>query len=205
MSFQKQIWRLNLFGIVRQSERNRIVETIEGHKLPLTLNKIADLLYYDGPFLSLFEDNEEKTYYLYRWCDVDENCNRWLIFRVNQKQIKDYINGNLSMRKIIMKTESYFLCDINNDIEYESVYFITSSQLPESYIPGIKSLFDPELSGISDEDLFILKKRFLSDNVETIKQKKSNVLLFRPTIKKHIPCNDFTHNQSFNKEVRNVA
>jgi hypothetical protein len=178
----------------------RMMEIIKGDKLPLSLEKIADLLYFDGPFASLFEDKEEKVYYIYWWCDVDQKCNRWLIFKVNHKQIKDYIDGTISMREIVLKTKSFFLCDINNDVEYENVCFIPYSQLPESYIPGKKSFFDSELAGITEEDLSILNKRFMSDSPET----KSNILNFRRPIKNTIPNNAF-YNQSFNKEIRNAA
>lgn len=179
-----------------------MMEIINGHKLSLNLEKIADLLYFDGPFVSLFEDNEKKTYYLYRWCDADKNCNRWLIFKANHKQIKNYIDGNLSMREIVMGTESFFLCDINNDIEYEHVYFITCSQLPASYIPGMKSFFDLELSGISEDDLSILKERFMSEN---IKKKKNNVIPFKPIKKQGNYEMPYVVENFNNKEISNVA
>lgn len=178
------------------------METIKGHKLPLTLDKIADLLYFDGPFVSLFEDKKEKLYYIYWWCDVCQKCNRWLIFTINHRQIKDYIDGNLSMREIVLETESFFLCDINNDVEYENVYFITHSHLPASYVPGKKSFFDIELSGISEDDLSILQERFMSEN---IKQKKNNVVPFKP-IKKQGNYEKPSGVENFNnKEISNVA
>jgi len=182
-----------------------MMEIIEGHKLSLTLSKIADLLYFDGPLVSLFEDNEKKTYYLYCWCDADENCNRWLVLRITERQIENYIKGELSLHEIITMAESYFLYDINNDIEYENIYSIKLSQLPASYIPDEDSFFNSELDGISDEDLSILNKRFMSDSSEITKQKgqiESKVIQFK-SIKKPIPSN--VVNQSFKKESRNAA
>jgi len=182
-----------------------MMEIIKGHKLSLTLNKIADLLYFEGPLVSLFEDNKEKAYYLYCWCEADKNCNRWLVLGITKEQIQNYIKGKVSLYKIITTAESYFLCDINNDIEYENIYFIELSQLPASYIPDKDSFFDSELDGISEEDLSVLNKRFMSDSAEIAKQTKSNVFsLYRKSIKNTIPDN-VSYNQSFNKEIRNAA
>ncbi|GEM_PF-3624130 len=171
-------------------------------RLPMKLGKIADLVYFDGPFVSLFEDNERKTYYLYCWCNVNEKFNRWLVFKVSEKQIESHINGDISLRDMVVGAGSCFLCDINNAIEHENVYLTVPSELPKSYIPKINSFFDPELVG-SEEDLFILGK-FMSDNGKTIKRINNNIIPF-PPIKKQITRNVFTNNQSFKKESRNAA
>ncbi len=171
-------------------------------RLPMKLGKIADLVYFDGPFVSLFEDNERKTYYLYCWCDIDINkkFNRWLIFKVRKEQIESHINGDTSLRNMVIRAESCFLCDINNDVEYENIYLTAPSELPKSYIPKMKSFFDPELVG-SEEDLSILNKRFMSDSSELTKQ-KGQIIQFE-SIKKPILSN--VVNQSFKKEIRNAA
>ena len=45
------------------------------------LRRSRDLIYFDGPLLSVYEHtNGEK--YLYFWCDADEKVNRWMILRI---------------------------------------------------------------------------------------------------------------------------
>jgi len=59
--------------------------TIKGDKLetfPLDLRAVADLIYCDGPLVSLFESHWEGYYY-----------NRWLVFRISDIQITSYLLG----------------------------------------------------------------------------------------------------------------
>ncbi|EDN65617.1 hypothetical protein BGP_0795 [Beggiatoa sp. PS] len=70
------------------------MQEITGYLLehfPLNLRDIVDLIYFDGPLLTLFE-NEYGDSYLYYWCDVDEQCNRWLVFRVTKKNTEILYN-----------------------------------------------------------------------------------------------------------------
>jgi hypothetical protein len=184
-------------GKVRETE----MEMIIGHKLPSKLNKIADLLYYDGPLVSVFED-DEATYHLCCWCDADEKYNRWLLFENTGEEIGSYVKGKLSLHEIMMRADSFFLCDMNTDIEYENIYFVKQEQLPESYIPSHDSFFDSDLDGISEQDLFILNKRFVSDSTETMKQ-TSNIVPFASIKTSDLAIPSHTTNSE--TEVRNVA
>jgi hypothetical protein len=149
-----------------------MMETIRGSQLskfPLEpLNIVADLLYYDGPFLSLLELEHDsgESYYFYYWCNLDERYNRWLIFRVTQKQVTDYLTGKTSLRAIISHPidHYYFLGDMDNDSEWQQLYLVMSADLPLSYWPKENSWFDRELSGVSEEDWQILEQRFLTDS-----------------------------------------
>ncbi|TAG74491.1 MAG: hypothetical protein EAZ23_06010 [Oscillatoriales cyanobacterium] len=75
-------------GVVSKIDDNgHLSEQLIGFKLdkfPLSLRSIVHLEYFDGPLLSLFE-NEYGDSYLYSWCDVDNLYNRWLVFRVAQR------------------------------------------------------------------------------------------------------------------------
>ena len=44
------------------------------------LVKICDLLYYEGPWISLFKSNDD--YYIVKWCDVNEKYNTWIVFKI---------------------------------------------------------------------------------------------------------------------------
>ncbi len=69
------------------------MEKIEGLKLdkfPIKLNFLIDLFYFEGALLSLFKNDNDDNY-LYYWFDVDENYNRWLIFRLSKSDLKSYI------------------------------------------------------------------------------------------------------------------
>ena len=58
------------------------------------LYKIDDLIYFDGPLLS-FYSNDSGDNYLYYWVDVDDFCNRWVVFSVELSELNDYLNAHL--------------------------------------------------------------------------------------------------------------
>lgn len=125
------------------------MEPVKGIKLNTfllkKLRRIADLIYFDGPLLSHFK-NEDGDSYLYYWCDVDENYNRWLIFRVAEEELKQYLLGKISLREIILDPVDGFVysADIDNDLQYHNVYIIQPADLPETYFPEIDSFYEFE-------------------------------------------------------------
>lgn len=122
------------------------VEQLIGFKLnkfPLELRKIVDLEYFDGPLLSLFE-NEYGDSYLYSWCDVDNLYNRWLVFRVARQTLKLYIDGQVSLHELIVNPVDGFLysLDIDNALQVENSYLILPENLPAIYLPETDSYYE---------------------------------------------------------------
>ena len=67
-------------------------------KFPLNLKWIVTLEYFEGEFLALFE-NEEGDFYLYSWCDRNDEYNRWLVFRITLKNLQKYLEGKKHFEK----------------------------------------------------------------------------------------------------------
>ncbi|KHG40633.1 MAG: hypothetical protein HEQ20_13535 [Aphanizomenon flos-aquae KM1D3_PB] len=61
----------------------------------LNLTYIVYLSYFDGSLLSVFK-SEHGDFYIYNWCDVDNQFNRWLVFRVKRQSLIKYLEGELS-------------------------------------------------------------------------------------------------------------
>jgi hypothetical protein len=79
---------------------------------------IGDLLFFDGPFLSVFA-NKENEPYIYRWVDSDKEYSRWLIFKTSHYYLQLYLKGNLSQHDLIQMASSfYFLVDIDKDYKH---------------------------------------------------------------------------------------
>jgi len=146
------------------------MELIKGsylEKLPLEpLRIIADLVYYDGPLLTLLSSQSGENDYFYYWCDIDDRYNRWLVFRVTETQIKSYLQGQRSLREVIRHPMDnyYFVGDMDNQLNWQQVWLVMLSDLPSSYLPKEDSWFDKELDGINEEDWKILEQRFLTDS-----------------------------------------
>jgi hypothetical protein len=122
------------------------MQDLVGYRLehfPLNLRDIVDLIYFEGPLLTLFE-NEYGDSYLYYWCDVDEQCHRWLIFRVTQKTLRFYVTQKLSLRELILNPVDGFLYSLELDEELESrqTYLVQPKNLPPKYRPAVDSYYD---------------------------------------------------------------
>jgi len=121
-------------------------------KFPLNLNFVIDLIYFEGPLLSLFK-NESGDSYLYYWCDVDENYNRWMIIRLSKTNQESYILKKLSLNHLILSPVDGFvyILDIGDDLQYDNIYLVLPENLPERYIPETESFYDFE-SELDHED-----------------------------------------------------
>jgi hypothetical protein len=154
------------------------MQTINGcllnlDQLPIEpLIVIGDLINnHKGPLLSVLskslfpnKDNDEN-YYFYYWCDVDDNCNRWLIIRVTKLQIKKYLQAQESLLNIILNPidNYYFIVDRNIFAYDENIWLVMPYNLPKSYLPTTDSYYDKKLSGVNEEDWVYLQHRFLID------------------------------------------
>src|SRR5205085_8568684 len=87
------------------------------------LRKVADLIYFDGALLSLFK-NESGYNYLYYWCDSTEDVNRWLVFRVSQRDLDDYLSQKNTLHDLIIKPSDgiLFSVDIDHEQRYRNIY-----------------------------------------------------------------------------------
>jgi hypothetical protein len=124
------------------------------------LNKTADLVFFDGPLLSLFENAEQEPY-LFLWADADENSNRWLAFRLSSAQLTRYLHRELSLRELVLQPADghLFVAEIDADFNYKSVASLLPSQIPEAYLPAADSRyeFEPESA---DFDLTVLARKY---------------------------------------------
>ena len=116
--------------------------------------RIADLIYFDGPFLSHYV-SEKGDDYLFYWVDSDENDNRWLVVRVNIANLQKYIGREMSLRDLIATPNDGYLymVDVDDAVRYHNVKLVQPSALPEEYLPEEDSLyeFDPIPSDDADE------------------------------------------------------
>jgi len=130
-------------------------------KFPLNLNFVTDLIYFEGPLLSLFK-NESGDSYLYYWCDVDENYNRWMIFRLSKADLTSYIFKKSSLKDLILNPVDGFeyIADIDGNLQYNNIYLTQPDKLPERYIPESDSFYDFESELDEDSKLLVLNYIF---------------------------------------------
>ncbi len=172
------------------------IQGVEINKFPLDLNHVMDLIYFEGPLLSLFK-NESGDHYLYYWCDVDDIYNRWIIFRISQQNLKNYLLKKTALSDLIVKPVDGFVyvVDINDELRFNNVCLIKSDELPQSYIPESDSFYDmeTELDELNKkEKLFLLN--FLIDK-NTINYSLEYILKYQyviEEIKKQLKTENFS-------------
>ena len=123
---------------------------------------MADLIYFDGPLVSLLE-NESGESYLYCWSDVNSVDNRWLVFRVTKNSLQDYLLGKVSLRDLILNPVDafHYAIDIDNDLEVKNTFWILPENLPDSYVPEEDSYHDPSLLNPEqgEEDMKLIESK----------------------------------------------
>lgn len=121
------------------------MQKIDGLLIPnLTFSpqKLGDLIYYDGPLLSLFIDEERQNdYYLYRWVDNSESENRWLITKITINDLTDFFEEKLSLRDLVVNSQVVIVLDLDDELNKKQILLTTTSNLPSSYLPSLSSKF----------------------------------------------------------------
>jgi hypothetical protein len=117
------------------------VEKINGYQLdqiPVPINsltKVSDLIEFDGPILSHFNDQKSKNYIFY-WVDHDKVHNRWLIWKVDSHQLYKYLRKQISLKEFLLNPNKDFIyaADIDGQLNYQSVYAIELENINASYV-----------------------------------------------------------------------
>ena len=107
--------------------------------------KMGDLIYYEGPLLSHFVDNNSPNdHYFYRWVDFDDETHRWLIFKSSDKDIKAFLNKEISLWQMIIQKSTVILLDFDDDLNKKQILVAAVSELPNTYLPSEQSYFKEE-------------------------------------------------------------
>lgn len=130
-----------------------------------SLQKCGDLIFSDGPLLSHYM-SEHGDHYLAYWVDTDEKYNRWIIVRTCLDYLRQYVNREISLYKLIARPvdQIVWVTDINDHLELNNTQIISPNELPADYLPSEDSLYefendDPLLAGeIETYELQIPKK-----------------------------------------------
>jgi hypothetical protein len=132
---------------------------LEGFPLE-DLTKAGDLIYFDGPFLSLFR-NQRGDNYLYYWCDSDQDTNRWLVVRVSDKDLNAYLSKKIPLCNLILERDNphVLMVDVKDDLTYRDVYLVRPADLPTTYVPSEDSYYE-----FSPRWMDHVRKEKLADN-----------------------------------------
>ena len=128
---------------------------------PSMINKVADLIYFDGPLLSHYYSDKGDDYLFY-WVDSDSDYNRWLLIRTDLNTIQSYLDKRITLYSIVTNPNDGFLriLDIDANAKITSVRLVLPAALPEDYLPSEDSYYDYQI--VDSADVSSLSKRFNS-------------------------------------------
>jgi hypothetical protein len=112
------------------------------NKLDFVPIKQGDLLYHEGPLLSVFKDALSDNYYLYKWSDCDDKAHRWLVFKVSTKGLKTFFDKQISIRGLILEQPFSYFLDLDDQLEAINIALVATANMPKNYLPEQDSYFD---------------------------------------------------------------
>lgn len=113
--------------------------------------KVADLIYFDGPLLSLFTKWRRSRLYLLKWVDIENDKNIWLKFDVSYSLLLEYLEKTKTEYQLIKDSNEISLIIISEKQLITSTKVGSFEQLPASYLPEEDVLYDETLTPDKDK------------------------------------------------------
>lgn len=105
----------------------------------------ADLIAFEGPLLSLFQNDRGKDI-LVSWLDADDKANRWACFEVHRSLLNDYLRGDVTLLETFQDANRIYVFDVDAKLKRKNVRLVSFSQLPEDYVPAPDSYLTSEIA-----------------------------------------------------------
>lgn len=124
------------------------MESLNGKNIKMlkfqnSLLRIVDVVNFEGPLLTLFQDTTTNNFYLFDWVDRDTLFNRWIVYRCNPDTLNQFIKSKVSHYDLFMSDEPVcYLIDIDKNIVWNNSQEIIKQDLPESYLPQRDVFFE---------------------------------------------------------------
>ena len=146
------------------------MEMLKGQKLGMLpfkgLKKISDLIFYDGPILSHFQD-EFGSDILFYWVDYDNNYNRWLVVQITKDQLNEYLILKKSLRDLINApfNNSLYFIEISDILKFDNAFLVYKGDLPKSYLPEIDSFFAFKIPDVYNSQIELYRDSMLLEGL----------------------------------------
>ncbi len=131
------------------------MKKVVGKKLKRSLfvhQWVEDLLYFEGPILSLLKASTSQDYFYYH-VDQGPDSVRWLALAVSRDEISSYLEGEISLHELTSNRDKVVLVDLDSKGEVIRVQELDIGKLPNEYMPPQEAFFDPNLSPVPVDEL----------------------------------------------------
>lgn len=125
---------------------NQDLRHIKGFKietLPFELEKVGDLMYFDGSLMSVYKDINNNPF-IFDWVDSNEKFNRWLVYQINSTSLSSYIIGESTHYNLLNNplNSIVFVLDKDNENVFRNCQVCSPNNLPYDYFPESSLKFE---------------------------------------------------------------
>lgn len=181
------------------------------HKLPLhDLEWINDLIYYDGPLLSQFR-KKDNEYYFKMWCDCDDISNRWMYFKIYEKDRLRLLIGEKSLYECLKEQPDSFVFFSDESEGKQLTYMVDNQLIPDEYLPETESYLALDDSLLQEDSTsFIFEDDWSMDALRDLFKKFSQIFDFnylvssKGIINSRFPWKDGASTVHFYDRIRNI-
>ncbi len=109
------------------------------------LTRVADLSYFDGPLISLFQSKTGDNH-IFVWVDRTDRVDRWLICPITNEQLEAYLTSKELLKSLLLhpKPGFVFAVDMKSGWEVCGAAVLAPSQIPGDYLPEEESFHEGE-------------------------------------------------------------
>ena len=106
----------------------------------------ADLVYFEGPLLSLYRD-EQGADLLYAWLDCTDKSNRWCVIPISRKMLRDYLETQITLRDVFIESSWIAIFHTGSSAKRRNSATLTCwTKLPQEYHPDEDSFLSPDIA-----------------------------------------------------------
>lgn len=142
--------------------------------LPFELEKVGDLMYFEGSLMSVYKDLNNNPYIM-DWVDSNDNFNRWLIYQIELTSLNSYIRGESTHYNLLNNpiNSIIFIVDKDKDNLTKNCQICSPNNLPYDYLPESELKFEDSDSRNLDNIIDNFQLDLTSAQIET---KEFNIL-----------------------------
>lgn len=121
-------------------------------RIPIKTTKERDLLYFEGPLISLHRGPFGDPY-IELWVDRDRLVDRWLMFRTTELDLARYVHGKVALRQIALTAPDafFYVNDYSRSGEHRAA-LLPIAETPSEILPREGALHDPSLEPRQETD-----------------------------------------------------
>lgn len=124
------------------------MKPLPGVQLPISplanVRWTRDIVYLNGPLLAEFRNHAGEPL-LFSWCDSDETVNRWLAFRVRERDLISLTKRETDLWSLASDPVDGFVyvVDIDDDLRHVACAVSDAKSIPSDYMPRKGSVLPP--------------------------------------------------------------